>query len=246
MRKFLAGVFSLLLLTILLSSCTALGKNKKMKQMEVIVVSTEGFKLPKGAQMTLVLEENGKNIIAENRYDVANGDTYNVNFTYDKKALNKKSEYKIKGKIEYMENLIYMTDSTVDPFEKNKDNIVISLSKQEMESYEFEDTYWSLYKIGDETVDIPKNPYLLFNSINGVLNGYTGVNVLSGSYEIDGTALKFGSLITTRRYSLEYSPFEVKVLNILNETTSYEVYGDKMRLIDRLGNTLALFKAEKL
>ena len=64
-----------------------------------------------------------------------------------------------------------------------------------------EDTKWQLVEVSNDPVSPlagEKRPYILLDSAQEKATGFAGCNNFFGSYEIDGVALKFGPIGSTR------------------------------------------------
>jgi heat shock protein HslJ len=110
-------------------------------------------------------------------------------------------------------------------------------------------TDWVLTRLGNEPA-LPAEPVKArpwFNLDPGRerrVTGNTGVNLLSGSYELSGGALQFGKLITTRRASEPaMMRQETGFTNALEKTATAELSGRKLVLRDAGRATRAEFEA---
>ncbi len=107
-----------------------------------------------------------------------------------------------------------------------------------------EESYWTLETLGGEAINLTKTPYILLNTINGVVNGYTGGNSLSALYTLKEMSLMFDNIRITRRYVEEAKDVEPNFIKALEATVTYSVKGDKLTLLDENGQELATFKTE--
>jgi heat shock protein HslJ len=109
-------------------------------------------------------------------------------------------------------------------------------------------TDWVLTRLGNETA-IPREPrgrpwFRLDPSDKRRVTGNTGVNLLSGTYELSGGALQFGPLITTKRAGPpDLMQQEPRFLSALERTATADLRGRSLVLRDAGRATLAEFEA---
>jgi heat shock protein HslJ len=74
---------------------------------------------------------------------------------------------------------------------------------------------------------------------DGILTGNTGCNLYRSSYSIDGSAISFGPIVSTRRACLSDSANtqEQAFLSALSASTTYELVGDRLTLRNEAGAT---------
>ncbi|HEX7155123.1 MAG TPA: META domain-containing protein [Thermoanaerobaculia bacterium] len=82
-------------------------------------------------------------------------------------------------------------------------------------------------------------PSLRFTSTD--VTGNTGCNQLSGTYTVEGDALTFGPLITTKRACLGANP-EQEFLRALEATRRWRVADHQLELLDGNGAVVARFR----
>lgn len=115
------------------------------------------------------------------------------------------------------------------------------------------DTDWFLsqYYVGGDAVTTPLAGSVITATFapDGRLNGSAGCNTYSASYEMDGSSLKIGPVMTTKKACAEPQGVmeqEAAFLVILEQTDSYEIKGDRLILRDASGAELAEFTASDL
>lgn len=128
----------------------------------------------------------------------------------------------------------------------------VSCSKKELadaaaEAVRIEGTQWYLSEVAGSPVSPAANekqPHILFDAAKLQVTGFAGCNNFFGSYELDGAALKFGPIGSTRMAcpDLETS-LETEVFKALENTRSWEVKDKELLFLDA-GTILARF-AEK-
>ena len=110
-----------------------------------------------------------------------------------------------------------------------------------------EGTKWQLVEVSNEPVSPmagEKRPYILLDSAQKKATGFAGCNNFFSSYEIDGVALKFGPVGSTRMScpDLQLS-LETAFLNALDQTSGWEIKDDVLLFLDG-DDVLARFTKE--
>lgn len=110
-----------------------------------------------------------------------------------------------------------------------------------------EDTKWQLIEVSGAPVSPlagEKRPHILLDSSQKKATGFAGCNNFFGSYEIDGAALKFGPIGSTRMSCLDLQlSLETEFLNALDQTSGWEIKDDMLLFLDG-GDVLARFTKE--
>jgi heat shock protein HslJ len=109
-------------------------------------------------------------------------------------------------------------------------------------------TDWQLTHVGDTPAQPREQagrPWIRLDpSDKRRVTGNTGVNLLSGTYELSGGAIKFGPMITTKRAGAsELMQQESRFLKALESAVTAHLEGNKMELRDAAGATVARFEA---
>lgn len=109
------------------------------------------------------------------------------------------------------------------------------------------DTKWilSAYNDGNSILTLPDSKLTLeFNSENGI-SGFTGINYLTGIYEVDyaNRKLSLSNIGSTKMASPSETEtvMEQKFLNLLGECTKYHSTGSVLRLMNNDGTLLLEF-----
>jgi heat shock protein HslJ len=96
-----------------------------------------------------------------------------------------------------------------------------------------EDTEWTLAELNGEPVPATEGKSAGFTLVSAgrKVQGSAGCNRMSGTYELDGNALKFGLLATTRMACPEPAMSrEQGFLTALSATTRYQIAGPTLTL----------------
>ena len=106
-----------------------------------------------------------------------------------------------------------------------------------------EGTVWHLVKVGGESLTLPVDSFNIILNENG-LGGRGACNSLLGQYATgDKYALRFSHLGSTRMLCPHNEALESKLLQILAQTTHYDIDYDMLMLINK-GEVIAVFKAQ--
>jgi len=106
-----------------------------------------------------------------------------------------------------------------------------------------EGTVWHLVKIGGESYTFPADEFNIILNENS-LGGRGACNSLLGQYATgDKYALRFSALGSTKMLCPYNEDLEMKMIQILSQTTHYDIDYDMLMLM-REGTILAVFKAQ--
>ena len=107
-----------------------------------------------------------------------------------------------------------------------------------------EGTVWHLVKIGGESYTFPADEFNIILNENS-LGGRGACNSLLGQYATgDKFALRFSALGSTKMLCPANEDLEMKMIQILSQTTHYDIDYDMLMLINE-GTVLAVFKAQQ-
>ena len=112
-----------------------------------------------------------------------------------------------------------------------------------------ENTDWRLVELDGRPAlgtDSARSPQLRFVGDSARVVGSTGCNRLSGSYERNGAALRFGPAITTKMACLDpqLNQQEVAFIGAIEATERHEITGDTLTLIGRAGPVARFTKTQ--
>ena len=106
-----------------------------------------------------------------------------------------------------------------------------------------EGTVWHLVKVGGESLTLPVDSFNIILNENN-LGGRGACNSLLGQYATgDKYALRFSHLGSTRMLCPHNEALESKLVQILAQTTHYDIDYDMLMLMQN-GTVLAVFKAQ--
>jgi heat shock protein HslJ len=106
------------------------------------------------------------------------------------------------------------------------------------------DTRWTLESVRGITAVAGRGgpPHMVLGP-DGGLNGSTGCNQMGGGFSIDGEAIAFSPIRTTRMYCADAYRTEQELLKAFPDVARYVITGDRLELLTKDGVTLAVFLA---
>ncbi len=95
---------------------------------------------------------------------------------------------------------------------------------------------WRLVEVIDAPVSLQpgeRRPFIIFDATNRQASGFAGCNNFFGSYELDGSSLKFG-LIGANRMFCEGAAGEVEMrfMELLEQTRAWELRDGALFFLD--------------
>ena len=106
-----------------------------------------------------------------------------------------------------------------------------------------EGTVWHLVKLGGEILTLHADSFNIILNENG-LGGRGACNSLLGQYATgDKLALRFSHLGSTKMLCPENEDLEMKMIQVLSQTTHYDIDYDMLMLMQN-GVVKAVFKAQ--
>lgn len=102
------------------------------------------------------------------------------------------------------------------------------------------DTYWRLSEIDGKQIAIyrgTREPHVILRREDGRVTGFAGCNMLAGSYQLSGDALRLGPLAMTRMACLspEANAMEAGFVRGLEQVATYRISGPLLELRDASG-----------
>ncbi len=109
-----------------------------------------------------------------------------------------------------------------------------------------ENTRWKLTHLGDAPVIASRQqePYLILNPATRGVGGSGGCNHLGGSYELKGSRLSLGEVISTLMACQEGMETESAFLEALRRVKSWRIAGQELELLNASGKVVARFEAQ--
>ena len=113
-------------------------------------------------------------------------------------------------------------------------------------STQLQGTYWKLTALGTTPVNAPESerePHLVLQADSKV-NGSGGCNRMFGSYELNGDALAFSGVGSTKMACQDGMEIETAFLPALQRVAKYRITGQQLELLDSAGALVARFDAK--
>ncbi len=102
---------------------------------------------------------------------------------------------------------------------------------------------WRLVEVSDSPVS--PQPFITFDATNRQASGFAGCNNFFGSYELDGSSLKFGPVGATRMFCEGAAgEVEMRFMELLEQTRTWELRNGALLLLDA-SKVLARFTTEE-
>jgi heat shock protein HslJ len=106
------------------------------------------------------------------------------------------------------------------------------------------DKKWVVQSVTGKALDLPAGTETPWLKLAGdQLQGFGGCNTLMGQYELDGTALGFSGVGSTKKYCEGIQPTETAITGMLGRVDSFKMDKGLLRLMGG-GQELATLKAE--
>jgi heat shock protein HslJ len=107
-----------------------------------------------------------------------------------------------------------------------------------------ENVQWTLVQLEGKTVELGTRgaPTLMFSSKDKRMSGFAGCNRMVGGYELNGDALKFSGVATTRMACIDVTP-EESLLRTLGAVARWRVSGTTLELLDASGTVRSSWTA---
>lgn len=102
-----------------------------------------------------------------------------------------------------------------------------------------ENTYWKLTRVEDRPVNTgpgQREPHLILRGQDRRVSGFTGCNQMAGGYTLDGQAVTFTQMISTKMACLGGGmETEAEFTAALQQVQDWSISGDKLTLSDAAG-----------
>lgn len=117
--------------------------------------------------------------------------------------------------------------------------------EQAQEQAELVGTNWRLVRLNEVPIPLQEiPPFVRFDldEAKRKVTGFSGCNRFFGSYELEGSSLRFGHVGATRMACPDSIIEEQRFLTALTQTTSYQIRGNTLELLQD-GKVVATFEA---
>jgi heat shock protein HslJ len=109
-------------------------------------------------------------------------------------------------------------------------------------------TYWKLTALGSTPVNVAdsqREPHIILQADSKQVNGSGGCNRMFGSYELNGDALTFSGVGSTKMACQDGMDVETSFLPSLQRVAKWRITGQRLELLDSSGALVAQFDAKK-
>ncbi len=110
-------------------------------------------------------------------------------------------------------------------------------------------TYWKLVRMRgapSEAAEYQREAHLIFAHDTARVSGSGGCNRVTGSFEVDGDALRLGHMASTRLACVSGMEQEQRFLQSLEQVARYRIRGSHLEMLDAAGSAIARFEAVAL
>lgn len=133
--------------------------------------------------------------------------------------------------------------------EKNKTAANSTVASRTPVGLGLDNTYWKLTILGDNAVvtgDDQQELYMMLNSDEAKVTGFSGCNRFAGSYALQQAQISFEQLLLTRKNCFQNMGLEHQFLAVLAETEYYALNDAALILYNNDGSVLAQFASRYL
>jgi putative lipoprotein len=218
----------------------------------------ERIALPPDAVLEVSLEDVSRadapaDLIGRATVDPAGQVPIPFSISYDPARIDPSHRYSVRARITRQGELLF-TSTTFHPVLTHGAPSEVAVALQKVGQPPVPDralgeTYWKLTRLGATTVQVAANQReanLVIRPGKGQVAGSGGCNRFSGSCTVDGNALAFGNLASTRMACAGGMDQETAFLAALAKVRSWRISGDRLELLDAGGASLASFRAVDL
>ncbi len=193
-----------------------------------------------GAFMTISLQDvslmDAPSVtLSERIYPISGEPPYRFELPYDAEKIEDRRRYNVQVTIIADKQLIYTSTEAINPFIESPLSIHLSAvgrqSMGEKPAASVTNTYWRAVDLFDVPVDPGNNGTEVHLKLLGDrAMGFAGCNNFSGGYTASGNQIVIGPLAATRMMCADTMQAESQMLQAMNSTTHFKVYGDILTL----------------
>jgi putative lipoprotein len=232
-------------------------------ELHVDVFYRERMLLPPTAELKVTFEDGAKmdvaaEKIAEATVPIQGAPPYRVTLSYDPSKLDTRGRYGVRARIENEGQLMFTStqmnpafgvDGSKDGAPNDPVKVLVSrvAAARKTNAPPLVDTRWVLVKLRGEDATSGaggKAPSVTLTAEGQRISGFAGCNQMTGGYQLDGDRLSFSKIAMTMRACPEGMDLERELGKALEETRSYEISTDALRIHSEDGTIVAEFKAD--
>ncbi|WP_051216243.1 YbaY family lipoprotein [Ferrimonas futtsuensis] len=210
----------------------------------------ERIALPPGSVVKVALQDTSKqdvaaDTLAEAVYTINGAPPYPFELTYDADQLKPGHSYTLSARIEGPHGQLMFINTTVEnAFDGDGNNMTLQLvAHEQAPDLPLKDTHWILSHIQGQPAPLgmqDKAANLVVNQ-DGVAAGFSGCNRFHGRYLDDSGMIAAGPMAATMMACPQGMELEREYLAHLSQTTTYEIKGNTLSLMDNNGTELLRF-----
>ena len=238
----------LALALVLVSGCAALpGTQGKITGTATL---RERIALPADAVFEATLEDISKadakaEVIGRARVERPGNPPIPFEIIYDPARIDASRRYVVRARILVEGRMLFTSDQAYRVLTGGK-GAEVAMTLRMVGSATLENTYWKLVSLGERPVAAPERQgeaHLILHPADGRVSGSGGCNRFTGSYELDGEKLTFGSIAGTLMACPAGMDIEREFLAALKEARKARVLVQQLQLFDAVGEPLTRFEA---
>lgn len=106
---------------------------------------------------------------------------------------------------------------------------------------------WNIVEVnGEQITAVEETPFIEFDTENQRVHGNTGVNIMNGSYTLDGEKLSLGRMATTMMAGpMEAMETERTILQTIEKSAKIKASGEDLQILDADGTVIMLLKKKQ-
>lgn len=106
---------------------------------------------------------------------------------------------------------------------------------------------WNIVEVnGEQITAVEETPFIEFDTENQRVHGNTGVNIMNGSYTLDGEKLSLGKMATTMMAGpMEAMETERTILQTIEKSAKIKASGEDLQILDADGTVIMLLKKKQ-
>lgn len=199
----------------------------------------ERIALSPSAELNLRLEDVSladakAKIIAERNMVISSQVPISFELNYDPALINAGNRYAVRATIYDDGQMLFTTDTHYPVLTQNGGNtvelVLVRAGKAPPAEASLTNNDWLLISIGGEPVPAPENldaPYLRLTTEGNIVQGFSGCNQFSGTWQLSDDVLSFGPLAMTMMACVDENA-EARFMPELEKTNKYELRGREL------------------
>jgi putative lipoprotein len=219
-----------------------------MKTIEGHVWYRERMPLPPDAEIRISLEDVARmdvpsEVIATTRIEPQGGPPWDFSLGYDPRKLHDRGRYVLRARIEADGQLLFISTEQIPAFSRDAGSPVEILVSRvggtpaggtksaPTPDVSLTDTYWKLTEIDGQPASLgagERELHMVLTSVGNHVRGFSGCNRFTGSYERNGSQLRFKPLATTRMACREGMEQEQRFLDALGAVMRFSISGERL------------------